>query len=55
MSPKCRSPKGYARRRLLQLTRDELKDHLGANSGELDSVLRLFDGELSLTLSRLLQ
>ena len=44
-----------ARTKLLQLTRDELKDHLGANSGELDSVLRLFDGELSLTLSRLLQ
>jgi hypothetical protein len=27
---------------------------LGANSGELDSVIRLFDGEMSVSLSRLL-
>jgi RNA polymerase sigma-70 factor (ECF subfamily) len=43
-----------ARDKLLDLTRAELKEQLGANSGELDSVIRLFDGELSISLSRLL-
>jgi len=43
-----------ARDKLLALTRAELKEQLGANSGELDSVIRLFDGELSISLSRLL-
>ena len=43
-----------ARDKLLALTRAELKEHLGANSSELDSVIRLFDGELSISLSRLL-
>jgi RNA polymerase sigma-70 factor (ECF subfamily) len=44
-----------ARDKLLQFTRDRLKMHLGADSGELDSVMRLFDGEMSVSLSRLLQ
>ena len=44
-----------ARERLLELTRTHLKRELGANSGELDSVIRLFDGELSVSLSRLLR
>jgi RNA polymerase sigma-70 factor (ECF subfamily) len=43
-----------ARDRLLELTRDGLKAQLGMNSGELDSVMRLFDGEMSITLSKLL-
>jgi RNA polymerase sigma-70 factor (ECF subfamily) len=44
-----------AREKLLQFTRDRLKVHLGADSGELDSVMRLFDGEMSVSLSRLLK
>lgn len=44
-----------ARQRLLDLTRTALKGQLGANSAELDSVIRLFDGELSISLSRLLR
>lgn len=44
-----------ARARLLEATRSELKSQLAANSGEIDSVLRLFDGELSVSLSLLLK
>jgi RNA polymerase sigma-70 factor len=44
-----------ARERLLELTRAGLKSQLGADSRELESVLRLFDGEASLSLSRLLK
>ena len=44
-----------ARDKLLTLTRAALKEQLGANSGEIDSVIRLFDGELSTSLSRLLR
>lgn len=44
-----------ARDKLLQFTRDRLKVQLGADSGELDSVMRLFDGEFSVSLSRLLE
>jgi RNA polymerase sigma-70 factor (ECF subfamily) len=44
-----------ARNRLLELTRAELKGQLGADSGELDSIIRLFDGELSISISRLLR
>jgi RNA polymerase sigma-70 factor, ECF subfamily len=43
-----------ARGKLLQLTRERVQSQLGANSGELDSVMRLFDGEISLSFSRLL-
>jgi hypothetical protein len=45
---------GRAREKLLELTRGGLKAQLGMNSGELDSVMRLFDGEMSITLSKLL-
>ncbi len=44
-----------ARRKLLQRTRAQLKSDLGVDSGELDSVMRLFDGEMSVSLSRLLK
>ena len=44
-----------ARERLLERTRAQLKNHLGVDSGELDSVMRLIDGEMSVSLSRLLR
>jgi len=44
-----------ARERLLRFTRERLKTQLCADSEELDSVMRLFDGELSVSLSRLLK
>ena len=44
-----------AREKLVQNTREELKERLKANSGELDSVMRLFDGELSVSLSQFLE
>lgn len=42
-----------ARSKLLAATRDRLKTSLGAESGELDSIMRLFDREVSVTLSRI--
>ena len=44
-----------ARDRLLFSTRDRLKAQLGADSGDLDSVMRLFNEEMSVSLSRLLK
>jgi RNA polymerase sigma-70 factor (ECF subfamily) len=44
-----------AREKLLDHTRTQLKSKLGANSEDLDSVMRLFDGEMSISLSRLLK
>ena len=44
-----------AREKLLEHTRTQLKDQLDATSVELDSVMRLFEGELSISLSRLLK
>jgi len=44
-----------AREKLLEFTRVHLKAVLGVNSDELDSVMRLFDGDLSVSLSRLLE
>jgi RNA polymerase sigma-70 factor, ECF subfamily len=44
-----------AREKLLEFTRFRLKAELGASSSELDSVMRLFDGEMSVSFSRLLK
>jgi RNA polymerase sigma-70 factor (ECF subfamily) len=44
-----------ARDKLLEHTRAHLKSQLGANSDDLDSVMRLFDGEMSISLSRMLK
>ena len=44
-----------ARDKLLRGTRARLKRELGVDSGELDSVMRLFDEEMSVSLSRLLK
>ena len=44
-----------ARDRLYQLTRRELKTSLGADTDELDSFIRLFNSELSVSLSRILK
>jgi RNA polymerase sigma-70 factor, ECF subfamily len=44
-----------AREKLLTHTRAQLKSHLGVDSSELDSVMRLFDTEMSVSLSRLLR
>jgi RNA polymerase sigma-70 factor, ECF subfamily len=43
-----------ARERLLMLTRDYLKDRLRVDSLELQSILRLCDGELDISVQRLL-
>ena len=43
------------REKLFNFVRDRLKTQMGADSQELDSVMRLFDGELSVSLSRLLE
>ncbi len=44
-----------ARQKLLDQTRSQLKGQLDIDSVELDSVMRLFDGEISISLSRLLK
>ena len=43
------------REKLFGFVRDRLKAQMGADSQELDSVMRLIDGELSVSLSRLLE